>query len=439
VKRALIVLLFFAARVPLLVLRQPFYDELFTRWICGRSVLPALQHDSGPPLYYWLLQLLGCPDGRLLSLLCATVAFVALLRANQLTAAALVAVFPPAVLFAVDARAYALCAMCATLGVLALRRERPWLAAAAFVLAGYSHYYGALFLVLLIPHVRALIAAAVLYAPALWLALHQPNASMAWMERWRWPDALFIRPPLLLAIVIAVALLASLWSGGLKQLRTPHPPSAPSPLREGRRTLDSWRVSLAPRKRGEGGRRPGEGPREALWTLVPLALAVILGAYVPLRFESVIAAPLMLWLASVGAPAPGRAALPRAAAPTPLLVLGAAFAVWTALGIVEHATRPPDDYREAATWVARNAGGETVVATGHLYLETVVQRPAIAFPPEQAEHPGWRAVAQSGSGLPAGTFLWVGERAAPELQMIRRARRIDPLFVNSRAVVVKVH
>jgi hypothetical protein len=79
------------------------------------------------------------------------------------------------------------------------------------------------------------------------------------------------------------------------------------------------------------------------------------------------------------------------------------------------------------------------VASGYLYLETIAQRPAMAFPPEQAQHPGWRAVAQSGSGLPPGAFLWIGERTAPELNLIRRARQIDPLYMNSRAIVVKVH
>ena len=60
-------------------------------------------------------------------------------------------------------------------------------------------------------------------------------------------------------------------------------------------------------------------------------------------------------------------------------------------------------------------------------------------PPEQAQHPGWRAVAQPGSPLPAGPFTWIGERSAPELSLIRRARRIDPVYINSNAIVVKVH
>jgi hypothetical protein len=383
----LVFVLFLAARVPLLFLRQPFYDELYTQWIRGQSVLHALQFDSGPPLYYWLLQLMGPMPlfaVRTLSLVFGAVALVAILGAEKLgqsrfAAAALLAVFPPAVLSAVDARAYALCAMFVTIGIVALAYEKPWLAAAAFVLAGYSHYYGVLFFPLLYKRWRALAVAAVLFVPGFWLAMHQPAAARQWM-RFSWPDALFVRPPLLLAIMIALLLIAA--------------------------ALRANRFAVA--------------------TLVPLAIALALGVYVPLRFEAVIAVPLMLWIA------PARKVI--------LIPLGVAFAAWTALGIVEHALRPPDDYRAAAGWVAENVpAGEPVVASGYLYLETIAQRPAIAFPPEQALHPGWRAVARSGSGLPPSAFTWIGERNAPELEFIRRARRIDPLYMNSNAIVVKVH
>jgi hypothetical protein len=386
VKRALILLLFLAARVPLLFLRQPFFDELYTQWICGRNVLAALRFDSGPPLYYWLMQLMGTMPlfaMRTLSLVFGAVTVVALMGAEKLgesrfAAAALLAVFPPAVLFAVDARAYALCAMFAALGVIALAYERPFLAAAMFVLAGYSHYYGVLFLPLLVQRWRALATAVVLFLPGFWLAFHQPEAARQWMHA-GWPDALFARPPILLAVVMAVLFVAA--------------------------CVDRLKPVLT------------------LPWLVPLALALAFGVYVPLRFESVIAVPLLLWLAS--------------AKRVVLIPLGVAFAAWTALGIVDHATRPVDDYRAAAQFVAE--AKEPVVASGYLYLETIVQRPAIAFPPEQAQHPGWRAVAQSGSGLPAGAFLWVGERDAPELSIIRRTRRVEPLYANSRAMVVKVH
>src|SRR5436189_270852 len=111
-------ILFLFARVPLLFLRQPFYDELFTQWISAKSfagILDALRFDSGPPLYYWLLHLLGGMPlfaARTMSLVFSAVALVAILGAEKLgesrfAAAALIAVFPPAVLFSVDARGYA--------------------------------------------------------------------------------------------------------------------------------------------------------------------------------------------------------------------------------------------------------------------------------------------------------------------------------------------
>src|SRR5207247_1159515 len=204
-----------------------------------------------------------------------------------------------------------------------------------------------------------------------------------------YPDALFVRPPMLLAIAIAVLMLVAMLNVGRALAR----PNRLKPV---------------------------------LHWAVPLALALGLGVYVPLRFEAVIAVPLVLWLA------PAKKVI--------LIPLGVALAAWTALGILDHAQRPPDDYRAAATWLASNAQpGETVVASGYLYLETIAQRPAIAFPPEQAQHPGWRAVAQSGSGLPPDAFLWIGERSAPELNLIRPARRIDPIYINERAIVVKVH
>src|SRR5216684_7263597 len=65
-------------------------------------------------------------------------------------AAILLAVFPPAALFAVDARAYAMCAMFVTIAVLAIDGDRPVVAALALVAAAYSHYYGVLFFPILL-------------------------------------------------------------------------------------------------------------------------------------------------------------------------------------------------------------------------------------------------------------------------------------------------
>jgi hypothetical protein len=138
----------------------------------------------------------------------------------------------------------------------------------------------------------------------------------------------------------------------------------------------------------------------------------------------VIAFPFVLWL-SVSA---HKKLIPL------LIAVGAAIC---AIGIIEHAQRPIDDYRDAATRLRGVQG--PVVASGYLYLETIMVRPAIAFPAEQALHPGWRAMPSPGSEPPAGTFLWIGERGAPELAIIRRSRSITPLYVNENAAIVKVN
>ena len=76
---ALILLLFAAARIPLLIVRAPFFDELFTRWISANTfagIVSALRWDSGPPLYYFVVHLLGDPSvaaTRMLSLICAAI------------------------------------------------------------------------------------------------------------------------------------------------------------------------------------------------------------------------------------------------------------------------------------------------------------------------------------------------------------------------------
>jgi hypothetical protein len=159
-----------------------------------------------------------------------------------------------------------------------------------------------------------------------------------------------------------------------------------------------------------------------------------LRVYVPLRFEAVIAAPLALCLAE--SLKQNRFRLPLTTALVGVCV------VWTTLGIVDHASRPPDSYRQAAAWVANNIpANETVLATGYLYLETMMNgHPRVAaFPPEQGMHPGWRALPRPGLHSPAGAFFWTGERRAPELGVFRRDRRIiEPLFINDRAMVALV-
>lgn len=400
--------LFFAPRIALLYARQPFFDELFTRWIAAKSfggILGALHHDSGPPLYYFLIHLLGDPPLiviRAISLLCAFAALIALLMARRFAAAALLAIFPPAVLFAIDARAYALCAMFVTFGVLALDGRKPYVAALSFVAAAYTHWYGALFIPLLpVPGSRFPVhssgnrqpvtgnwlpfaLALILFSPGVFLALHQPRGSMAWVGGLPgWPEGLLVRPPWWLLILALLLLVAA-----------------------------AVRVN-----------------RFAAMTLVPLALALALQVYFPLRFEAVIAAPLVLWLGLSAR----RWMIPL------LLAVGLAIC---AIGIRDHLQRPLDDYRAAALELPRLARpGEPIVASGYLYLEAVavMDDRVRAFPAEQALHPGWRATAAPGSEPPPGAFLWIGERMAPELRMIRNRRSATLLYLNGRAAILKVN
>lgn len=350
---------------------------------------------------------------RVVSLVCAAISIVLILRSGRwdpatspaVMAALVLAVLPAAVLFAVDARAYALCAMFVTMAVLAVDEGRPVLASLALVAAAYSHYYGVLFFPILLlaaagplrlregavqPAARrrygALALASVLYLPGFWLALHQPVEARAWMAA-SWPDSLFVRPPVALAIIGAVVFVVSL------------------------------RVN-----------------RYMVMVLVPLILAVALRVYVPMRFEAVVAAPLVLWLAE---------SLRRNRFQIVLMTsLVAILGAWTALGIIEHARRPPDPYRQSALWIAANIpANETVVASGYCYLETLMNghERVASFPPEQAEHPGWRARPKAGLQPPAGAFYWTGERGAPELSILVREHRIlRPLFINDRAMVALV-
>jgi hypothetical protein len=417
---AVALLVFVAIRVALLVIRDAFYDELFTAWIVQRSfvgIVEALRHDSGPPLYYFLAKALGATSinaARFLSLGCATATAAVLLGARRLgpmrfAAVLLLAVYPPSLLESTDARAYALCALFVAIGIVALRYDRPLLAACAFALAGYSHYYGVLFFPTLLPRVRAFALACILFLPGFYLASIQPAAATAWNSSTQnplfalpfagiYPDALFASAPAVLFAISWIVLVIAL-------------------ARE-------WHA--------------------ALFVVVPLALAIAAGVarpvYFPLRFESVIAVPLVLWIA---------ASLARYGR-KPALILGVAlFAIGAAVCIagIDRPT-PTDPYREgglaATQYVDRKL---PVVASGYLYLETIsIQRGAriAAFPAEQAMHPGWRTAVPlarlraEALSLPRTPFTWVGERAAPELRVICEERRCRILWTNDRAAIVEV-
>ena len=409
-----VVLSFIVIRVILLVVREPFFDELYTVWMARRPVgeiVPALLADSGPPLYYFLARLTDVFALRGLSLLFATGTLVLILSRRSLgdaryVAAALLAFSPPAALFAVDARAYALCGRFVAAGAIAIREERPFLAALAMLLAAYTHWYGALFLPLILlarPRGRAAIAfaaACVLFVPGLLLASRQPVQAMGWLGDpnpaealsafafvGRYAEALFAPAPLFLVVLSAIVMVVAL--------------------------ARSW--TMAP------------------LVLVPVLLAIAFAlagraVYFPMRFESVLAVPLVLWLA---------ASLERWAPRVRLAltaVLCACGVVAIAIGAIDHYQRPLDAYRQAASQLK---GDEPVVATGYLYLEAVHrlgEERVRAYPAEQATHPGWRA--GNGEPFPQGRFLWIVERGAPELA--RLDRRAAVVFANDRALILRV-
>jgi hypothetical protein len=391
--------IFLGLRIALWLTRDLFYDELFTAWIARQplaSILEALRHDSGPPLYYFIVHLIPSPRGISFAASCITLALILgrrSLGAARFTAATLLAVFPPAVLLAVDGRAYALCALFVTMGILALDDDHPWLAAFAFVVAAYSHYYGVLFFPLLLRRRSAVMT--LLFVPGLLLALGQPAEAMGWAGGGlRYPVALFAPVPVgLLVVAVALFLMAV-----------------------GR----DWRN------------------RFALMTLVPVAGALVLvlagrPVYIPLRFEAVIAPPLILWIATaVEAWSPRVRRLLIAA-----IVL--VSAITTTLGIADHAHRPPDPYSVAASRI-----DVPVIASGYMFLEVAARRGDVqALPREQAVHPGWRAnlradvLRDQSASLPR-QFVWTGERGAPELAILRERYIAKPLFVNESAIIARM-
>jgi hypothetical protein len=363
---------------------------------------------------------------RAFSLLCATGVAAAIvaykpLGPSRFTAAVLLAVYPPAVLLAVDARAYALCALFVALGVLLLDRERIFAAAAMFVLAAYTHYYGALFFPLLLlgrplkTRIAAFAGAVVLFVPALLVALHQPAEATHWLT------ASVQRIDPLTHISFAAKYPASLF--------------APSPDALVAIALIALPFAVA--------RSDRFGPA----VLVPLLIALASlwtprHVYFPMRFESVIAAGLALWLASSLHmwQRPVRLAL--------MAILLVAGTIASYLGIADHLRRPFDPYRAAAFVVAKQDPRIPIVASGYCYLEmlSATDRPVIAWPPDQGAHPGWRArhtrdelIRDAGSTLPKGPFIFLAERRTEEFHVpgdLRHLRR--PLYFNDAAIVVPV-
>jgi hypothetical protein len=412
---AVIALLFLALRAAVAWARDPNADELFTVWLAQRpfsGILPALLNDINPPLYYFFARIPSVHVGRALSIVIACVPLALLLRQQRWLAALLFAVHPAAVIMSATPRPYAMCFSLVAVGLLLLERDRIEGAAAAFVVASYTHYVAAFFLPLLlfarVPWPRKLVVnalAAIAFLPVLWLAFTQPREAGLWM-----------RAPTFGGVLNSVAFIGDdpglpLWVMAAACVLT---------LVAASRSL-----------------------RYAHFVLVPLALclavSIVRPAYFPIKFASLLGFPLALWLEDSLAKWPD--AMRRGL--TAALVLTGFASIFA--GIVTHLQRPLSHYRVAAIELRRNVPPQaTVVATGFLYLETISQigeSRVQAFPPEQGVHPGWRAVPRrnvSTASLPKHPFVWIGERRAPELDAIRGERDVRILYENPRAVIASV-
>lgn len=460
--------LFLATRLPLLILRDAFFDELFTIWITAKplaGIIEALRHDSGPPLYYLLVRAARLAAGsftspltlaRCLALLCGLGSLLLILSARSLGtsrrfAAAFLAVYFPAVYFSTEARSYALCALLIGMGSLfllkwvdSLDRRALVAAVASFVLAAWSHYYGVFFFPLpalfgiflrrkgaLVSGGLASVLCGALFVPGFLLAFTQPEEAIGWMREGGkligLTDALFLQRlgpaaphPALFApesspVLQIVSLLLVL--GVL-----------------------AWRTLRSPR-----------GWIFAVITVIPWLISMALAllgrpSYFPMRFESVVAVPLALWWGESLLTLPRRA---RSVVLMVLLVLGLYVAN---RAVFEHASRRPDDFRLAAR-AARAAvpSNALVIASGFAFLETSAQidaswQPQLqAFPREQAVHPGWRApipAAQIPGQIDAvlrdaTEFFWIADSSSGELEVLSRRATLTPVFRSGPVYLVR--
>jgi Dolichyl-phosphate-mannose-protein mannosyltransferase len=422
-----------AARVFTLAVRPLWADEIFTLTLAKKSIpeiLAALRVDSGPPLHYLAAHLLLAPFGplpgradvlvRVLSLV-ASLLHLPLLAvvarrlgrpALGLTAAALFAIFPLAVAYAAEGRAYALASLFVLLAferALALC-ETPRLgvaaglsiAAAGAVLTHYLAVFPIAALAILAwdarPRSRRALVFSGLGATAIaaaWIpvAIAQPRASMAWSGGADFSGALRDFPANLAfgapsgsgamtmlgaaGALLLAALLARAWQGAFA-------PAA--------RVLG---ISLALLAAGQFAAGSLVLPERTALVFLPFAALLLADAppAVPALAGTLSAALLALWLPRAAEPSPGEllARLLEAPARAGRRVLAAGY--WG----------PELDYRLA------RAG-----APGRVVL----------FPSAVAAHPGWyREEEIAGETLGAEAEALLASPSRPAVFVLPRGSR----------------
>ncbi len=432
--------LFALPRLFLLFRRDPDIDELFTVWLVRKdfaSILATLRLDSGPPFYYALAEALpalwtNVTGVRMLSIAAAAGALALVMRTAgalpaALTTGVLLALYPQHLYFSSVARAYALVALLTGVAAVACdrwadtgNRRALAVACASILAAAYSHYYGIYFFPL--PFVIALAtrrsllrdgfaASALLgiaFIPGFLLMRTQPAHVIAWMR---------LDDDILRVWMVAQSVLRVGFDG--RQAL----PFAQTGVRAISAALLLAAVIL--------GRNSPRARRYLLFVAVPIAgalfaAAIGMTAYFPIRFESVLSVPLVLWFWFAADAAGGI---------RKTVLIAGAFAI-AAIATTSLVTRDWRNlspiYRAALFARDRVPADVPIVATGLTYLESaaVSERRIIAYPARHEVHP-WDDAPQSelrrdAARLPPA-FLWIGETTSTPFRVLRSEYEMRPV------------
>jgi hypothetical protein len=414
--------IFVALRVALIEKRPPDIDEIFTVWLVRKpaaAMMATLVHDTGPPLYYFVLHALGIASlaaARSFSVICAAAAcLLAIATARSVQARVAIAFLMAAdvhsVFFGAEARTYALCGAGVAAMTLALDRwvedgQRRWLAisTAALLITSYGHYYGILFFP--VPFVVALmlrrdrlrdafvasVAPLLLFVPGFMLLSRQPPEGVAWMR---------IADPLQRVVMVAGS-FARITPDARHPFSNPFLGSLVAIAAVALLIVSLWRTRSVPAAR-----------LFLVILVVPIVGAIALAvagftAYFPVRFESLLVAPAALWIAT--------AAGARWSA--------AAFAIGLVASIdllLTPLPAPAPQHAIAVAIATHTAPAIPIAASRLVFLELTALRPSVAFPRVYAVAPFAIAtdadVALDMPSLPL-PCVWGGASESPEARAL---------------------
>jgi hypothetical protein len=389
-----------AGRLWLLVARPLWHDETFTVWASRhgwRPLLRILRSDSGPPLFYVLERpLVSLSETfRLPDSLARTLSYLALLlllaAARGLPAASrrrlqlLSASSPLLLLYAAEARAYALLALF-TLGLFLLTTRARTARLAFFATASltaltlYTHYLGLFavgaLLALAVAEGRrraagALLVGAALFAGWVPVLLAQPTDATSWM-----------REPLSRSISGFLSAL-----GGVGRIPAPFGGPLPEALFWAGAAVGvlllAWLVPAT--------LRDPESRGGLLFVGLTLSAILAISFWRPVAFagrSEMAVLPVWIWAVARAGERSRSVRLAAAAA----VVLGAC----SSLLLLATPHSVPATARATALLTRSVRGGDTIFATAGFYLPALlasergeIAAPVRAFPTDLEKHPGW--------------------------------------------------